>query len=54
MVGMDEVMGRMERVEVVKGRTETGVLDAKVRITQDWQQIFANGYLEVGEGMKDV
>ena len=44
----------MERVKAVKGRTETGVLDAKVRITQDWQQIFVNGFLEVGDRMKDV
>ena len=54
MVGMDEAMGRMEMVEDAKGRTETGVLDAKVGITQDWQQIFANGFLSVGEGTKDV
>ena len=54
MVGMDEAMGRTERVEAAKGRTETGVLDAKVGITRDWWQIFANGFLSVGEGTKDV
>ena len=47
-------MGRTERVEAAKGRTEIGVLDAKVGITRDWRQIFANGFLEVGEGTKDV
>ena len=47
-------MGRMERVEAVKERTETDVLDAKVGITRNWRQIFANGFLSVGEGTKDV
>ena len=40
MVGMDEAMGRTERVEDAKGRTETDVLDAKVGITWDWQQFY--------------